>query len=225
MKILAVRIGDKYGPEYETYLERKLPFEFIWVREPIEENILFQWNKMSGMNLDIDEPICVIDIDILLVNDYMEIFNYPIERGEFLSIPSWWSDKGYKINGWFFKYYPKDCRYIYDTFMADPEHWQKHYIENGTTTGPVNGEQYFVEEQVKRKLQLVTLPNSWVTRWGDQDWTWQFNMTEKYREVTGNKWLYMDKEFHPDIKLVHFTHQTNYITNRPHQWEDYSLFL
>ena len=86
--------------------------------------------------------------------------------------------------------------------MADPEHWQKHYIENGTTTGPVNGEQYFVEEQVKRKLQLVTLPNSWVTRWGDQDWTWQFNMTEKYREVTGNKWLYMDKEFHPDIKFL-----------------------
>ena len=40
MKILAVRIGDKYGPEYETYLERKLPFEFIWVREPIEDLLL-----------------------------------------------------------------------------------------------------------------------------------------------------------------------------------------
>ena len=25
MKILAVRIGEKYGPEYETYLEKKLP--------------------------------------------------------------------------------------------------------------------------------------------------------------------------------------------------------
>jgi hypothetical protein len=23
MKILAIRIGDRYGPEYETYLERK----------------------------------------------------------------------------------------------------------------------------------------------------------------------------------------------------------
>ena len=30
MKIVAVRIGDKYGPEYEKYLESKLPqHEFI----------------------------------------------------------------------------------------------------------------------------------------------------------------------------------------------------
>ena len=36
MKILAVRIGEKYGPEYETYLEKKLPnHEFIWVKRTI----------------------------------------------------------------------------------------------------------------------------------------------------------------------------------------------
>ena len=35
MKIMAVRIGDRYGPEYEKYLEEKLPeYEFIWIREP-----------------------------------------------------------------------------------------------------------------------------------------------------------------------------------------------
>ena len=71
MKILAIRIGDKYGPEYETYLERKLPnHEFIWVREPYDTGVVLQWNKMWGMQMDIDEPICVIDIDILLVNNY-----------------------------------------------------------------------------------------------------------------------------------------------------------
>jgi len=60
MKILAVRIGDKYGPQYEKYLESKLPnYDFIWVREPINDKVLLQWNKMQGMNLDIDEPICV----------------------------------------------------------------------------------------------------------------------------------------------------------------------
>ena len=77
MKIVAVRIGEKYGPEYETYLENKLPeHEFIWVRKPINENIFLQWNKMYGMNLDIDEPICVMDIDMILVNDYQKVFNY-----------------------------------------------------------------------------------------------------------------------------------------------------
>ena len=71
MKIVTVRIGNKYGPEYETYLEKKLPeHEFIWVRKPIQDNVHLQWNKMYGMNLDINETICVMDIDILLINDY-----------------------------------------------------------------------------------------------------------------------------------------------------------
>ena len=75
MKIVAVRIGDRYGPEYEEYLESKLPeHEFIWVREPIRNDVKLQWNKMYGMALDIDEPICVMDIDVLLVNDYKKSF-------------------------------------------------------------------------------------------------------------------------------------------------------
>ena len=83
MKIVAVRIGDKYGPEYEKYLENKLPqHEFIWVREPINDKVQLQWNKMYGMNLDIDEPIVVMDIDVVLVNDYEKLFDYPIEKGE-----------------------------------------------------------------------------------------------------------------------------------------------
>ena len=70
MKIVAVRIGNRYGPEYETYLESKLPeYEFVWIREPMADNIKLQWNKMYGMTLNIDEPICVIDIDILLINE------------------------------------------------------------------------------------------------------------------------------------------------------------
>ena len=58
---------------------------------------------MYGMNLDIDEPICVMDIDILLINDYKKIFEYPIERGVSCK-PGWWRDTNqeqYKINGGF----------------------------------------------------------------------------------------------------------------------------
>ena len=37
-KIIAVRIGTRYGPEYEKYLESKLPeYEFNWIREPMAE--------------------------------------------------------------------------------------------------------------------------------------------------------------------------------------------
>ena len=229
MKILTVRIGEKYGPEYETYLEKKLPnHEFIWVKEPYNDGVVLQWNKMWGMQLDIDEPICVMDIDVLLVNDYEKIFDYPIKRGQFVAMPGWWRDtdkSGYVINGGFFKYYPKDCKYIFDKFMSDPHRWQHHYIDNGTTKGPVNGEQYFVEDSVKEKLELVTLPEAWFTRWvtdesivyGKSMLTWQVQLTNKYNEITGNDYIYLGGEFHEDIKFVHFTHSLN----KPHLWGDY----
>ena len=134
MKIFAVRIGDRYGPEYEEYLQRSLPeYEFVWIRKPIHEKVLMQWNKMYAMNTGIDEPVCVMDIDILLINDYKKIFEYPIQRGEFLSIPGWWRDtkkEGYSLNGGFFKYYPTDCQYIYNKFMSDIDYWQNYYIKN-----------------------------------------------------------------------------------------------
>jgi hypothetical protein len=232
MKIVAVRIGDRYGPEYETYLESKLPeYEFIWIRKPLANNILLQWNKIYGMTLDIDEPICVIDIDILLINDYKKIFDYPIKRGQFLAAPSWWrilseeESKRFSINGGFYKYYPKECNYIYKKFIKNPEYWQKKYIEEGFTTGPVNGEQFFMEDSVKEKLKLITLPDKWFCRmYGKED-----NLTNKtlrflnntYKNKTGNPYMFLGNQFHSDIKYVHFTNMNNH----PHKWKDYSLFV
>ena len=43
----------------------------------------------------------------------------------------WEQKEGYKINGGFFKYYPKDCKYIYDKFMSNVSYWQSYYIEKG----------------------------------------------------------------------------------------------
>ena len=109
MKIFAVRIGNKYGPEYEKYLEKKLSnYEIVWIREPYHSEVTLQWNKMWAMQTDIDEPVCVIDIDVLLMNDYEKIFEYPVRPGEFIAMPGWWrSDSDtYEIIGGFFKYYP-----------------------------------------------------------------------------------------------------------------------
>ena len=41
--------------------------------------MLLQWNKMY-MNLDIDEPVVVMDIDVLLTNNYKDLFEYPIKK-------------------------------------------------------------------------------------------------------------------------------------------------
>lgn len=228
MKIYCVRIGDKYGPEYETYIQDKLKdYDLHFIREQYDPRVMLQWNKMYPMSLGSTEPVCVMDIDMLLVNDYKEMIDYPIERGQFLALGSWWNST-LDVNGGFFKYYPKDCNYIYEKFMSDPEKWQRHYIENGMTTGPVNGEQNFVKESVEERLELIRTPEKWSTRWISEECAhilmgmdyddWVLDHRSKYETATGNKWVYLGGEWHPDIKIVHFT---NHI-NKPHEWSGYS---
>ena len=112
--------------------------------------------------------------------------------------------------------------------MSDISGWQRHYIDNGTTRGPVNGEQYFVEDSVKERLELKLLPKEWFTRWvvdsdivGRSMTKWQVQITRKYQKITGNDYIFLGGEFHPDIKFVHFTHRNN----KPHQWEYYDYLL
>ena len=81
---------------------------------------------------------------------------------------------------------------------------------------------------MNERLELVTLPDEWFTRWVadnkvidfKNNRTWQYSMTEKYKEKTGNDYIYMGGEFHPDIKFVHFTNHRN----KPHEWVDYENF-
>lgn len=202
-RVYAVRTGDRYGPEYEDYINSKVS-NVTWIRE--ETIGKHQWNKLIPMSLDIDEPVCVIDIDVSFINDYMDLFNYPIERGQFVATQSWYKDtevEGYKLQGGFQKYYPKDCKYIYDKFVSDPEYWMEYYIKNGTTCGPVNGEQYFVEDSVKEKLDLKFVPAEWMTRWEnlsyhDSEW-----LTDANIHYPG-EYLYLGGEFNPDVRLLHF---------------------
>ena len=100
----------------------------------------------------------------------------------------------------------------------------KIHIKNKITKGPINGEQYFVEDSTNERLEVITTPDSWCTRWtsnedviyGKDMTEWQVKITQKYRELTGNPYIYLDK-FHPDIKFVHFTHSIN----KPTEWKDY----
>ena len=211
MKIFLFRIGNKYGPEYETYLNKKLKhYDVEWIHQPLSSAVALQWNKMFLMVYNSNDPIVVMDIDTILLNDYTQLFDYPIQPGEFLGIPAWWSKKtNYQLNGGFYKYYPKECKFIFDKFIADPKKWQRHYIENGTTIGPVNGEQFFVEDTLKERLNLKLIPKSWVTRW-TQNSTKNEYISQKYPGT-----LIKDGNFNEDIKLIHFTTSLN----KPHDSE------
>lgn len=164
VKVFAVRVRDKYGPEYEDYLRSKLP-DITFINEEVLP-FLVQWNKIRVFNMDIDEPVCVMDIDVELVNDYMELFEYPVERGEFISIPAHWGDvedPSYTLNGGFYKFWPCDTKYIYEKFIADPNQ-NKYYVKKLELPHPLLGEQYFVEDSVKENMKLTLVPEDWVQR-------------------------------------------------------------
>ena len=103
-----------------------------------------------------------------------------------------------------------DINYIYEKFMSSIEKWKVHYIKNKTTIGPVNGEQYFVEDSVNEKLKLKLAPSSWVTRWkNDYSHIWFEELTKKYTEASGEDYLKED-DWNPNIKLVHYNHTLKY---------------
>lgn len=222
MKIFCVRIGNKYGPEYEDYINEKLKgHEVNWIRDQFHPWVPLQWNKLQVFNMDIDEPVIIMDIDKLLINDYQEVINYPIQKGEFVSVPYWWNFNGtsFKTSGGFYKFYPKECKHIYEKYMSDIPYWTTYYIKNGFTIGPVNGEFMFVQDNLK-DLELKLMPDSWFTRWLSNDTEGMCQRLEnKYCEITGNEYLYRE-DFHPDIKMVHFTNSMN----KPHEWKDYKRY-
>jgi len=199
-------------------------FPFLCLRPPQKE----PWGKDYSIKLNGSKKaynciliykLCSISIHsiitILLENNFHELFEYPIQRGEFLSIPAWWNERaGYLLNGGFFKYHPKDCKYIFDEFINNSKHWQSHYIKEGITVGPVNGEQYFVEDQVKKHLDLKFVPKSWVTRWTN-DSSKNMKISDRWRKKVEDTQLFYHEhnKFNENVKFVHFTTSLN----KPHE--------
>ena len=222
VKIFCVRIGNKYGPEYEDYINSKLSGHDVhWIREPFHPHVPLQWNKLQVFNMDIDEPVIVMDIDKLLINDYDEVINYPCAKNEFVSIPYWWNFVGtpFKMSGGFYKFWPSRTKHIYEKFMSDIPYYTNYYIKAGLTNGPVNGEFMFVQDSLYG-MDLKLMPDAWFTRWlSDEDPEMCSKLTNKYSEVTGNDYIY-NGQFHPDLKMVHFTNSMN----KPHEWKEYDRF-
>ena len=83
--------------------------------------------------------------------------------------------------------------------MKDKFHWQRYFIESNITVGPVNGEQYFVEDSVKEKLELKFLPETWFTKSvNNPTKEWWARMNDLYP----GDWLYLD-EYNNDVKIIH----------------------
>lgn len=195
VKVFAVRVGNRYGPEYEDYLRSKIPH--IQFLNEEKEEFKLQWNKLHFFNLDLDEPIVVIDIDLELINDYQKLFEYEIKEDQFLTIKPWWNSKN--INGGFYKFYPKKFKYVYNEFKNNKEKWEQYYIQLGLKPGPVNGEEDFVYDQVRN--HITYLPKEWCTlMWENYDNEWITRINVNYP----GDYFYLGNKFNSNIKLVHY---------------------
>jgi hypothetical protein len=78
---------------------------------------------------------------------------------------------------------------------------------------------------VREQLKLVTLPKAWFCRMEARERPFARHtltmLNRRYQEVTGNPYMFLGKEFYPEIKFVHFTHMDNH----PHDWANYNLFV
>ena len=227
MRIFVVRIGEKYDIRYEEYLNKKLAdigYSITWIRKPFDDRVALQWNKLQVMQTKINEPVVVMDIDVLLTNNYRELIEYPIEQDEFLILPAWWNNSDFAYNGGFQKFVPSQCNYIFDEFISKPLYWQGYYIKEGLTIGPVNGEQFFVVDQAKKNLSIKTVPNNWICRWSSEDFIETVRQmpyneyieheNQNYAKIADGKTLYDGVKFNNDIKIIHFTHTLN----KPSDW-------
>jgi len=204
VKVFAVRVGNRYGPEYEDYLRAKIPH--IQFLNEEKEEFKLQWNKLHFFNLDVNEPIVVIDIDLELINDYQNLFEYEIKQDEFLTIKPWWDDR--KINGGFYKFYPLSFKYVYEEFSANKNKWERYFIENGTKPGPVNGEEDYVYSMIKDNLKF--LPEEWCVSYPkNNDWS---KLNSKYK----GDYVYLGNKFNQNIKLIHYSGVNNRINNIHH---------
>ena len=78
--------------------------------------------------------------------------------------------------------------------------YKQDYIKYGTTEGPINGEQYFVEDSVNERLELIWAPQEWMGVMTKQGEKWLAHINSLYP----GEWYYLGEEYNPDIKLVHF---------------------
>jgi hypothetical protein len=120
-----------------------------------------QWYKVDfagHMNIDLNEPIIVMDIDLTIIRNIDHIIDMPVQPHQFAAIERWWRapNQPMNINGGMYKYYPSTCQHIFQKFYSAPKHWQNNYRQY--SRNQVTGEQYFMWESVRDTHEIITFP-------------------------------------------------------------------
>lgn len=222
--------GSKYKAEDVNKLYHALkkhttkPFKFyclsdhsgFWkdiIKIPItKQDRKLQWHKLTYFKKDIidGEDIILMDIDQVVIRNCDFLFE-PITNKEFRGTHRFWwrwrednQNKKFALSGSIYKFKNGEHEYIVNEFEKDIEYWQEYFIRKGITSGPVNGEQHFVQKMLEdNKTNVSMFPEKYIVKWHKDDFYIQTCIEHDYKKWSGNKYL-LDEDWHEDVKVIHY---------------------
>lgn len=229
--ILTVLNGKKYGVDYVNKLYNKLrnntkhSFNFYCYTDYNSEfekgiNIIpitkkdkkAQWYKLDFFkkNFVEDEDVIVMDIDMEIIGNVDFLFDN-VESNEFRGTHRFWwrwredkENKEFALSGSVYKFKNGEHQYVVEEFERNIPYWEEYFINNRTTTGPINGEQHFVQMMIQKMCSKITMfPEKHIVKWNENDFYMQTFIEHNYNKYSGNTYLFKDT-FHPDVRIVHY---------------------
>ena len=224
--------GPKYGTEDVNNIFKSLkkhttkPFKFYcytdYDTEFLDEGIniiklenndkKLQWYKLDFFKKGIveEEDIILMDIDQVIIRNCDFLFD-SIEDNEFRGTHRFWwrwredkDNKKFALSGSIYKFKNGQHQYIVDEFEKSIDFWQEYFIKNGITSGPVNGEQHFVQSQLEiHDTNVSMFPEKFIVKWHKDDYYIQTCIEHDYKKWTGNKYL-LDEDWHEDVRVIHY---------------------
>ena len=171
-----------------------------------------QWHKLTFFKKDIvkEDDIILMDIDQVIIRNCDFLFDN-IEDNEFRGTHRFWwrwredkDNKKFALSGSVYKFKNGQHQYIVDEFEKNIDFWQEYFIKTGITSGPVNGEQHFVQKMLEdNKTNVSMFPEKHIVKWHKDDFYIQTCIEHDYKKWTGNKYL-LDEDWHEDVKVIHY---------------------
>ena len=151
-----------------------------------------------------------MDIDQIIIGNCDFLFE-DIKDNEFRGTHRFWwrwredkDNKKFALSGSVYKFKNGQHQYIVDEFEKSINFWQEYYIKTGITSGPVNGEQHFVQNQLEfHNTNVSMFPEKHIVKWHEDDFYIQTSIEHAYKKYSGNKYL-LDEDWHEDVRIIHY---------------------
>ena len=119
------------SPIYEPYI-KNYPYiqSDIQTHEHWAKTHFFDPNFIQASE---DDETIIMDIDMFWMNNPSDVITYPVEKGQFVSIPRWWAldqVEEYPISGNFYKFKSHDFPHVASIYRQHHSYFRKYYYEN-----------------------------------------------------------------------------------------------